>query len=234
MEKLPLNRFLQSRAEVDNCSTFIKNNNLVPHAISCKDFDIACISPYLTDGNILDMGCIGSHILDNAARLNTQGLRYGIDLLFKPEDIDDSPGSWNNVDNPKVPGSKFFQGDLMHTPFDKEAFDIITCLSVIEHSVDYNALAQECSRLLKTGGRLYLTFDYWPDKVATSKTILYDLNWDILDERAVNLLLEVCAYNGLHISSPMDFTVNEAVINPSFCSPTNVSYTFGIIEFIKK
>lgn len=234
MEKLPLNRFLQSRAEVDACTQWLKDNNAVPHPLECKNFDMRNIVPYIEPHyDILDMGCIGSGVLDNAAKLNTTGLRHGIDLLFKPEDIDDGPVSWNNANTPKVPGCKFFQGDLMHTGLSSESYDMISCMSVIEHSVDFNAFAQECSRLLKKGGKLYITTDYWPDIVSTANTILYDLNWSIQSQKDIENLIRICASNGLIISSDVDWTTNEAVINPSFCSPTNVSYTFGIFEFIK-
>lgn len=234
MEKKPLNRFLKNKEEINQCTNFIRQNNLVEHAIDCKNWDIAMIVPYLSDGNILDMGCIGSHILHNASKLNLLGLKFGIDLLFKPEDIDNSEYSWNNPDNPKVPGCGFYQGDLMNTGFMSELFNYITCLSVIEHSVDFKLLAKECHRLLNKGGKLFITFDYWEPAPNTKEMKLYDLNWNILDKNSVLSLVESCSEAGLHLTSDIDWTIQEAVINPSYCSPSNVSYTFGILMFEKK
>lgn len=234
MEKPKLNCFLQSRAEVDACTQFLKDNNLVPHPLECKNFDMRMISPYLKDGDILDMGCIGSGILNNVAACNLTGLRYGLDLLFKPEDIDDSSGSWNNPNNPKVPGCMFFQGDLMETNFAREMFDQITCMSVIEHSVDFNKFAKECNRLLKMGGELFVTTDFWEPKPPTERVELYDLHWSILDKEDILALVAACKENGLEITSDIDWTTNEAVINGQFCSPSSVAYTFGVFHFIKK
>lgn len=233
MDMPKLNCFLQTRAEIDNCTQFLKVNNLVEHALGCKNWDLAKIVPYLGNGNILDMGCIGSHILDNVARLNLTGLRYGVDLMFKPEDIDDSAGSWNNASTPKVPGCKFFQSDLMKTPFDNDTFQCITCLSVIEHGVDFDLLASECSRLLSHGGKLFITYDYWDPKVDTKEMKLYDLRWNILDKNAVLSLVNACSKNGLHLSEPIDWATQDQVINPNYNSPSNVSYTFGILLFTK-
>jgi 2-polyprenyl-3-methyl-5-hydroxy-6-metoxy-1,4-benzoquinol methylase len=44
------------------------------------------------------------------------------------------------------------KADLMDPPFEDGKFDYITCLSVIEHEVDFNKLSVQCSRLLKSGG----------------------------------------------------------------------------------
>lgn len=234
MDLPKLNCFLQTRAEINECTHTLKANNLVEHALECKNWDLAKIVPYLGDGNVLDMGCIGSHILDNVARLKLNGLKYGVDLLFKPEDLDDSPGSWNNPSSPKVPGCKFFKGDLMHTPFNDGEFQYVACLSVIEHNVDFNLLAAECARLLSTGGKLFLTYDYWDPKVNTEAIKLYDLNWNILDKNDVLSLVEACTKNGLKLSGPIDWTTQDQVINPNYNSPANVSYTFGILMFIKE
>lgn len=233
MDKKPLNCFLKTKQEIENCTLFIKQNSLVEHAIDCKNWDIAMIVPYLSDGNILDMGCIGSHILHNVSKLNLQGLKFGIDLMFKPEDIDESAGSWNNINTPKVSGCRFFQGDLMNTGFESNIFNYITCLSVIEHSVDFQMLAKECSRLLTKGGKLFITFDYWTPKPHTEEMKLYDLEWNILDGDSVVSLVKSCSDAGLKVTSDIDWATQDTVINPSYCSPSNVSYTFGILMFEK-
>lgn len=220
-----MNKFLKTRAGVDQATDFIRANGMVEHALSCKNFDISIIGSNLGDGDLLDMGFIGSHVLDNAVKLGLTGRKVGIDLLYKEEFANDWPILTGNCE--------FYSSDLMNTPFDNESFQNITCLSVIEHMVDFNLFAKECSRLLKNDGHLYLTFDYFEPKPDTSKSKLYDLDWNILDRNDVMSLIAACESCGLTLQDDIDWTLGDAVINPTFCSPTDVSYTFGCLMFKK-
>lgn len=216
-----LNCFLRTRKEIDDCTDVLRQHGLVEHGLSCKNWDLVKILPHINDGNFLDLGCNGSFILDNLAKLNLSGLKYGVDLSINPTDVVPS-------------GCAFFKQDLMNTTFDSGTFQYLTCLSVIEHQVDFNLLAKECARLLSSSGKLFLTFDYWDPKVDTSATKLYDLNWNVLDKNDVLSLMAACSQNGLELSEPIDWTTQDGVINPSYCSPAKVSYTFGILMFTKK
>lgn len=215
-----MNNFLQTRQQVDNCTNYLKNNNLLCHGLSCKDYDLAEVVPLLKDGDLLDMGSQGSSILDNVVRRNLTGLKYGIDLSY-PE-------------NSSSGGIGLFKGDLMNCPFQDGMFNTITCMSVIEHEVDFNLLGKECARLLKPGGELFMTFDYWDPKVDTSWFKMFGLSWTILDRADVARLIKSLEDHGLYPSGPIDYNTTEPVINPSYCSPTSVSYTFGSIHFIKQ
>ena len=217
-----LNCFLQTRAEANEATEEIIKHGLIPHGLSCKDWDIVCILPRIGEGNFCDLGADGSFILQNLVHCGHEGLKYGIDLAF-PE-------------NPPAPeGIKYFKGDLMHTHFEDGLFTTLTCLSVVEHQVNYAELAQECARLLAPGGQLFLTCDYWEPKVNTEGMKLYSLNWEILDKSNILALVDEMAKAGLKITSEIDWTLNEAVITPAYCSPVQgVSYTFGVFHFIKQ
>lgn len=225
--KLPegksINCMLQSRAEVDGYTNEISKYGLISHPFSCKNFDIMKIVPRLTDGNILDMGSSGgSCILENAIKIGIFDRKIGIDLEYESNTI-------------KPDGIELIKGDLMNTPFEDGLFKTICCLSVLEHQVDYGKLAVECSRLLQVGGELFITCDYFNPKVDTSDvgTKLYGLKWNILDMADVNKLIEALSINGLKITSEMDWTTNEKVINPQFFAPYGKSYTFCAMQFIK-
>lgn len=214
-----MNKFLRTRKEVDDCTQWLKDRNLISHDFTCKDFDIANVCKELKDGDLLDMGSNGSFLLQNAVKLGIKGRKCGIDL-GNPE--------YN------IEGVEYIKGDLMNTPYEDNSFDTITCLSVIEHEVDYTLLAKECSRLLRSGGIIYITFDYWNPKVDTKDvgTALYGLEWNILDMADVDDL----SYSFLQNSFKreiIDYALGEAVINPQFCAPYGKSYTFGIIKFEK-
>ena len=212
-------KFLQSRAEVEECTRFLQRNNYLSHGLPCKDFDIANIMPEIAPGAFLDMGSSDSYILRNVVRKRQPGQCYGIDL--RPP-ID------------PVTGVEYVVGDLMDTKLPAEHFQSITCLSVIEHQVDFARFCKEGARLLKPGGKLFVTFDYWEPKVATD-LVLYGLAWQPLDRAAAEQLLAAAAAEGLHPVQEMDWQVGEAVIREGYYSPDpKVSYTFGLIIFEKR
>ena len=123
----------------------------------------------------------------------------------------------------------------MSCPYEDNSFDTITCLSVIEHEVDFDKLAKECSRLLRKGGILYITFDYWNPKVNTDDvgTKLYGLKWTILDASDVSKLEVALGKQGLNMTSNMDWETKETVINNQFCAPYGKAYTFSLLKFKK-
>lgn len=215
-----MNKFLKTRQEVDSCTAWLKNKGLISHHFTCKDFDIANICQELKEGDLLDMGSSGSWILHNAIKLKIKGKKCGIDLSDHEAPIS---------------GVEYTKGDLMATPYKDNSFDTITCLSVIEHEVDFDKLAKECARLLRPKGVLYISFDYWNPKVNTDDvgTKLYGLKWNILDASDVSVLEVSMGNAGLSMSSNLDWTIKDKVINPQFCSPYGREYTFGLLKFVK-
>ena len=218
----PINCMLQSRDEINQATSELQNYGLIGHGISAKDFDLARIIPRLVDGDMLDMGCSGgSCILENAHRVGIEGRKVGIDLEYASDSV-------------SAEGIEKLKMDLMHTTFENDSFQTLFLLSVLEHQIDYHELARECSRLLKQNGELWITCDYFEPAPDTSLQKLYSLDWTILNKNAVLRLVDEMAKVGLKISSDIDWTLNEAVINPAYCSPVQgVSYTFFIAHFIK-
>lgn len=58
---------------------------------------------------------------------------------------------------------KFSNTDLRDLNFENESFDIIYCISVIEHIKNYERVVEELYRVLKLGGSLIVTFDISTD-----------------------------------------------------------------------
>jgi SAM-dependent methyltransferase len=209
---------LQNRTEVDECTHYLKKCGYVAHNIECKNWDLARIVPAVGDGNFLDMGSSHSYVLKNLALKRIRGELYGIDL--RAPDV-------------AVAGVHYLIGDLMHTPLPDGHFANISCLSVLEHQVDYEKFAAEAARLLCAGGQLFVTFDYWEPRV-TPPLKLYDLDWLLLDAAMVRRFIAQCARHDLHLVAPFDFATGDALICADYYSPhPDVSYTFGIAVFQK-
>ncbi len=57
---------------------------------------------------------------------------------------------------------------LEQTNFEGELFDAITVMSVMEHGADENKFLSEMSRILKPGGYLIISTDYWSEGIKDS------------------------------------------------------------------
>lgn len=217
-----MNFFLKSMAQIHEATKYLEENGMIQSGISCKNWEIYNVVPYFADGNWIDLGSDGSVVLENLVKKNILGMKCGVDLAYTEDVV--SP-----------PGIVLSKGDLMATPFPDGFFDFATSLSVIEHEVNFSKFAKEVSRILKSGGHLFVSFDYWTPKPLYEKRKLYKLDWNILDKRDVLELIDVLEENGMEIVGDIDWTTQDAVINDTYCSPVQgVSYTFGIFHFIKK
>jgi len=103
---------------------------------------------------ILDVGCYGGLLPIQLAVLGNEV--YGIDILNYPLDHSNF---------------HFIKNDIMHLSFQDEFFDIVSCVSVLEHVglgrygdptiTDGDKLAlREMTRVLKPGGRIILTVPF--------------------------------------------------------------------------
>lgn len=83
-------------------------------------------------------------------------------------------GAYAKVNSPRV---RFTAGSLQKLPYEDSFFDSVFCISVLEHTGDFEQIAQEFKRVLKPGGRASITFDICLNGVA-----------DIAPERAEDLV----------------------------------------------
>jgi SAM-dependent methyltransferase len=94
-------------------------------------------------------------------------------------------------------------GDLTRTGLHAESFDAITCLSVIEHGVDIDAYLTEAARLLRPGGVLMTSVDYWPDPVDTGGQQAYGVPIRIFTRADLRDIIKRAEAYGLVPSSPI-------------------------------
>src|SRR5712691_4083484 len=100
--------------------------------------------------------------------------------------------------------------DLEKTNFQSNMFDYITSLSVSEHGVNTQNYFKEMKRILKVGGMLLTSSDYWPDKLV-NKIINKDIrkmspnNVFSMEEIEKDAMV-VGERNGVTLTEPIDFT----------------------------
>ena len=90
---------------------------------------------------------------------------------------------------------------LEETNYQSNTFDFVTSLSVIEHGVDIHKYFMEMNRILKKGGLLLTSTDYWLEKTINTKCVLSKGTPDKIFDRSE---IEGCCSNCRKIRSQSD------------------------------
>ena len=101
----------------------------------------------------------------------------------------------------------------MHTKFADSSFRAITSISVIEHGFDGPSLLKEISRLLKPNGYFIASFDYWPEKIDTTRIKFFGMDWMVFSKQDVEGFVNEAAKYALFPIGKMEFSAREKVIN---------------------
>jgi 2-polyprenyl-3-methyl-5-hydroxy-6-metoxy-1,4-benzoquinol methylase len=96
--------------------------------------------------DVLDAGCGAGQTLDDLSRLGRVEGVHGVDMSREAVLAARRRGHINV----EVSG-------IEHLPHDDEAFDLVTCLDVVEHTPDDVATFTELYRVTRPGGRLLVT-----------------------------------------------------------------------------
>lgn len=136
------------------------------------------------DDPVLDIGCYASEAIVILHRLGYKDLT-GVDL---------NP---NLLKMPYQSGIRYRIRNFMHTDFKDSSFQAVTAISVIEHGFDGHSLLREISRLLKPGGYFIFSLDYWPEKIDTTDTQLFGMDWKIFSHEELNDFISQSAAYGL-------------------------------------
>jgi SAM-dependent methyltransferase len=148
---------------------------------------------------ILDLGAYGSEVLCSLGKMGFSDLT-GIDL---------NPALMRM---PHKKNIKYVTGDFTQTAFPSETFGAITAISVLEHGFSGPKVFREISRILKTGGYLIGSTDYWPEKIDTNGVIVYGLDWTIFSKREFLNLIEEAGKHGLVPVGPLNFDASEPTV----------------------
>jgi SAM-dependent methyltransferase len=199
----PENAVLQDRAEWQAAVSELRRLGLPLHRDQPKNWDtLAALGAILARADrsaaILDAGAaLYSTMLPVLWRYGYQRLT-GINLEFR---------------RPARRGpASFLPGDLTATGFDDESFDVITCLSVIEHGVDLTAYFKEASRLLRPGGILFTSTDFNCEPVDTTGMTAYGVPVHIFTPAEITAALDTAAQLGLRPTGELDLRCSERPI----------------------
>ncbi|MCC7086357.1 MAG: methyltransferase domain-containing protein [Pirellulales bacterium] len=123
---------------------------------------------------------------------------------------------------------RYEPGDITRTRFADESFHAIACLSVVEHGVDLQSFFAEMSRLLKTGGTLIVSTDYWQDPIDTRGKIAFGMPIHVFTQAELVAAVEIAAEYDLDLIGPLALKCEDRVVR---WDAYGLEYTFVTLGF---
>ena len=109
---------------------------------------------------------------------------------------------------------EFIPGDLTNTDFPDNFFDVITCISVVEHGVNEEKYFKEMHRILKKGGLLITSTDYWESKLDKIIKFAYNNPVFVYDKESIQRLLKKAYNKGFRLLGPeIDLSCQDKVVH---------------------
>ncbi|HKD86119.1 MAG TPA: class I SAM-dependent methyltransferase [Terriglobales bacterium] len=216
------NGTLKTRAEWEAAHANAERLHVPSHRGPEKDWDhLAAVTTILTStdrsGRILDAGAeIYSNVLPALFLYGYREL-YGINLSF--------------TDPTRRGPIRYIPGDLTRTPFTDGFFDAITCLSVIEHGVPLAGYFREMHRLLKPGGLLITSTDYYPTPIETRGQTAHGTPIKIFTRPEIGSALEFARSLGFELTGDVDLECEE---KPIRWEQYGLEYTFVLFTLRKQ
>ena len=215
------NATLKTRAEWQSAFEDAKRQHVPLHRGPEKNWDhLAAVSTILAhtkpDARVLDAGAeIYSNVLPALFLYGYHHL-HGINLSFT------APTRRGPI--------RYIPGDLTRTPYADGFFDAITCMSVIEHGVPLVDYFREMYRLLKPGGLLITSTDYFPSPIDTRGQTAHGMPIKIFSRAEIEAALELAKSVGFERTGELDLDCDE---KPIRWEQFGLDYTFVLFTLRK-
>jgi SAM-dependent methyltransferase len=224
-------RVLQSWQEIGDSILGLQQAGLPTHPTAQKNWDHFLLRELLATTSrkalVVDLGCGEGHALSLLHALGfkkLQGLDLQIDWRARARQL----STIRRGKTLRLP-FRLLKRDITRTSFPSESYDVAVSISTIEHGVDIESFLGEARRILRPGGLLFITTDYWENKIPTNGTHVYGLPWQIFCRDQVEALITSAGELGLKL-------VQEATIPLCLDQPVswqNSNYTFVALAFRK-
>jgi SAM-dependent methyltransferase len=215
------NAILEFPAELRQASDFGRRYHLPRHRADEKNWDhLAAVKAILSttppSARILDAGAeMYSNVLSALYACGYHRL-YGMNLSF--------------ADPARRGPIRYLRGDITRTSFSGDFFDAVTCMSVIEHGVTLRDYFTEMLRILKPGGLLITSTDYYPDRIDTTGKSAHGAPIKIFSRREAEEMIALAATCGFQTTGAIDLSASSRLIR---WEQYSLEYTFLIFTLRK-
>ena len=217
-----VNRALVDATQVEAAIAEVTRCGLPPHNDRPKNWDLlvalgAILEHTSPADPVLEMGAPRySRLLPWLALYEYRALD-GIDLVFDAE-LRDGPIHYRPM-------------DLTATTFPDRSFAAIACLSVVEHGVDIERYLAEAGRLLRPGGILVTSTDFWCEPVDVAGLEAYGGAVRIFGPEDLAGWVAIADRHGLEPLRPLDLRCGERVVT---WERLGLRYTFANVVFRRR
>jgi SAM-dependent methyltransferase len=220
---LPLpNGVLKSRAEWERMLGEARAARLPLHRGDEKNWDhlaavFAILGSTATSARVLDAGAeFYSNVLPALFAYGYRNL-YGINLSFTGE--------------ARRGPIRYLHGDITQTSFADGYFDAVSCMSVIEHGVPLEGYLREMYRVLKPGGLLITSTDYYPTAIDTRGKMAHGAAIKVFTRAEIQGILRLAEEIGFESTGEVDLECSE---RPVRWEQFGLEYSFVIFTLRKR
>lgn len=217
---------LQSRLESQIASELVRYLGLPSHHDEQKNWDTLKALSYILRNDDLE-----TPVLDAGSSANSAILKWLSLLGYTKLYACDIREKASRYDKGQI---EFSVQDITSTDYPDKFFQAVTSISVIEHGAPLDRFVKEMHRILKPGGFLLVSTDYWSEFIDCSGIFPYGKENAEMKVFQPNELEEFCRMAescGLSLCSPLNLKTKERAVR---WDRVDREYTFAFIAFTKK
>jgi SAM-dependent methyltransferase len=218
---------LMSKAEIDASCQMVRWLGLPSHHDHQKNWDTLKALYHIMrlndrEGSILDAGSSGDSAI--LKWLNLMGFTklYACDIRAK---TGKQKYACRNIE--------FSVQDLTHTNYPDNFFMAVSCISVIEHGIDLPAYVHEMQRILRPGGVLLVSTDYWSSPVDCTGIYPYGQSMGemkVFQPQEIHEFIHMAEASGLQVCGALDLQTRERAVR---WDRVDREYTFAFFALQK-
>lgn len=195
---------MRSQSEVDAAIEAVRDAGLAPHEDAPRNWDYL-----IALGSVLESTSPGSRVLEMGAAPYSPLLmwlyQYGYQRLT---------GIDRAYRNPVRRGPiRYEPMELASTRFRDATFDAVACLPVTKHGVDFGAFLREARRLLRPGGVLVTSADFWCDPSGAAGPEADGQPARVLDRSSIEAFVATAESAGFEVRAPLDLACEERAVH---------------------